>query len=232
MLRRIAATVLSGLLLAALAVAPASAQAPLGEWTIAGIAGDPVTGAPTLTIAADGYSGSSGCNRFFGSVTVEGPAITFGPAGTTRMMCADRALMDQEAALLAAFASIKTWLAAGNELHFLNDAGVPVIVLTAAETANAIVIPVPDPVTVETHTYRCGDLSLTVDYITAGPVALALLHFPDETIVAANMFFADGTRFVGGRYTLWLHGVVDLWDLAEQATARWIPCTPVEATAR
>ena len=234
-MHRLAATILFGLLLAALSAERASAQAPFGEWTIAGIAGDPVTGQPTLTIEATGYSGSSGCNRYFGNITIDGTAIAFGPAGATRMMCAESALMEQEIALFAALTSVKTWQAAGNELHLIDEAGVPVVVLlaaTAPDMANAIVIPVPDVVTVESRSYRCGGLRVKVDFIEAGAVALALLHFPNETIVAANVLFEQGTRYAGGRYVLWLRGTVELLDLAETGPGRWIPCTPVAATAR
>lgn len=37
-------------------------------------------------------SGFAGCNRFFGSATVEGEAISFGPLGATKMMCAEPAM--------------------------------------------------------------------------------------------------------------------------------------------
>jgi heat shock protein HslJ/membrane-bound inhibitor of C-type lysozyme len=233
-MRRLAATILFGLLLAAASVERASAEAPFGEWTIAGIAGDPVTGGPTLAIESTGYSGSSGCNRYFGNIIVEGPAISFGPPGATRMMCADRSLMEQETALFAALTSVKTWQASGNELHLFDEAGVPVVVLlaaTAPDAANLIVIPVPDTVTVESRSYRCGGLLVKVDFIDAGPVALALLHFPRETIVAANVLFAQGTRYAGGRYVLWLHGTVELLDAADTGPGRWVPCTPVAAAA-
>jgi heat shock protein HslJ len=49
-------------------------------------------------------SGSASCNRFTGSVTVSGAAISFGPLATTRKICPE-ALMNQETRYLQALAS-------------------------------------------------------------------------------------------------------------------------------
>ena len=59
------------------------------------------TEAPTtLTFSEKGeqgnrIGGSGGCNRYFGSYTVTNDQITFGPLGSTRMMC-DPTRMAQE----------------------------------------------------------------------------------------------------------------------------------------
>jgi heat shock protein HslJ len=42
-----------------------------------------------------GISGSAGCNRFFGTLDLEGDGVSVGPLGSTRMMCA-APVMDQE----------------------------------------------------------------------------------------------------------------------------------------
>lgn len=46
-------------------------------------------------------SGNGGCNRYTGSVTIKGRAITFTPMAATMMACAE-ALMDQETKYFAA----------------------------------------------------------------------------------------------------------------------------------
>jgi Heat shock protein len=56
----------------------------------------------TLEFPEDGKaSGSGSCNQFHGTVTVSGSVITFGPLVTTRKMCAE-AVMKQENEYLAA----------------------------------------------------------------------------------------------------------------------------------
>jgi heat shock protein HslJ len=50
--------------------------------------------------------GLAGCNRYFGAVTLEGDAISFGNLAATRMMCPE-ALMDQEQRFLEALAAAR-----------------------------------------------------------------------------------------------------------------------------
>ncbi len=54
---------------------------------------------PTLAFSADGrISGTTGCNRFFGSYTQDGAALTFTGTGMTKMACMEPGLMAQERA--------------------------------------------------------------------------------------------------------------------------------------
>lgn len=51
---------------------------------------------PTIEFSEPGrVAGLAGCNRYFGPVTLNGDAISIGNLATTRMMCPD-ALMDQD----------------------------------------------------------------------------------------------------------------------------------------
>jgi heat shock protein HslJ len=43
----------------------------------------------TMAFTSEGVSGSTGCNRWFTSVTHDGEALRFGNIGTTRRGCAD-----------------------------------------------------------------------------------------------------------------------------------------------
>ena len=63
----------------------------------------------TLTLGPDGQaSGSGGCNRFFGSWSVKGSALTLGKMGSTMMAC-DPALMNQEGKFLRSLETATTY---------------------------------------------------------------------------------------------------------------------------
>ncbi|VXB81226.1 META domain-containing protein [Pseudomonas sp. 8AS] len=67
----------------------------------------------TLTLGEDGRAyGNAGCNHWFASFTLEGDKLTFGPAGSTRKMCAP-ALMEQEQRFLATLGSVQRWDVSG-----------------------------------------------------------------------------------------------------------------------
>ncbi len=53
---------------------------------------------PTLSFTANGISGSTGCNSFFGDYTLEGTDLSVGMLGSTEMFC--EGLMDQEATIM------------------------------------------------------------------------------------------------------------------------------------
>ena len=79
----------------------ASATSPLvgTTWRLEDLAGSAVVAnAPaTLEFLADGrVAGRGSCNRFFGTATVAGDALKFGPIGSTKMACTDPAIGDQE----------------------------------------------------------------------------------------------------------------------------------------
>lgn len=79
---------------------------------VVGVIGD---GDITLSFGDGEVSGSAGCNRFHASYATEGNSIRFGPVSTTRRMC-DEPLMTQEQEFLAALASAVTWRIDGNVL--------------------------------------------------------------------------------------------------------------------
>ncbi len=69
-------------------------------------------------------SGMAGCNRFFGSVTIESDAIAFGPLGATRMACPE-AIMDQEDRFLKALGNAKRFETRDGLLFFFGDDAAP-----------------------------------------------------------------------------------------------------------
>lgn len=77
-----------------------------GEWVVTKI-GDAAVAEPVkVTIAFDaakgGVAGSAGCNRYFGSFTLTGEGLSFGPGmGSTMMACEDNAMAAERAFLSA-----------------------------------------------------------------------------------------------------------------------------------
>jgi heat shock protein HslJ len=62
---------------------------------------------PTILFAADGtFSGSTGCNQFFGNYTLSEGLLSLMVGGTTKMACED-ALMQQETTVLEALAQVR-----------------------------------------------------------------------------------------------------------------------------
>jgi heat shock protein HslJ len=63
----------------------------------------------TLAIDADGKAhGNGGCNRFNGTAQLDGDAVSFGPLASTRRMC-PQAIMDQEQRYMAALEKVRRW---------------------------------------------------------------------------------------------------------------------------
>jgi heat shock protein HslJ len=82
-----------------------------GTWRAETIMGRPVidASASTITFEADGrVHGQGGCNRYFGSSTVDGEKLALGQLGATRMAC-PQALMDQETRFFQALQSAARW---------------------------------------------------------------------------------------------------------------------------
>ena len=81
----------------------------------------------TVTFDVDGRAyGHAGCNRWFASYEVQGKKISFGHAGSTRMMCAP-ALMEQETRFLHALDAVERWdIGEHGQLHLWPQQGQPV----------------------------------------------------------------------------------------------------------
>lgn len=102
------------------AVAPA-VQAHAGG----GSAADGITGswartsehgaAQTLVFDGKKVSGKAGCNRFFGTVKIDGKKVDFGPLGSTLMAC-EQAVMDDEQAFLQVLDTANKAVVKGNKL--------------------------------------------------------------------------------------------------------------------
>jgi heat shock protein HslJ len=76
---------------------------PTASWTAVELNGHPVEG-PTLSYSTDKASGTSGCNRFTGPISIEDDAIQIGPLASTKMLCEGKSEIESQyfAALEAA----------------------------------------------------------------------------------------------------------------------------------
>lgn len=104
-------------------------------WQLAEIAGPdgtmntPIT-IPTLVFEVDAVSGNASCNRYSGAYEIDGSSISFGQLISTQMFCSEPGVMEQEAAYLAALASVDTWSIDGESLT-LSSGGTPSLTFRA-----------------------------------------------------------------------------------------------------
>jgi heat shock protein HslJ len=64
--------------------------APAARWVAVELNGKAVEG-PTLDYTSDKASGTGGCNRFNGPISIEDDAVQIGPLASTRMTCEGKA---------------------------------------------------------------------------------------------------------------------------------------------
>lgn len=89
-----------------------------------------------LTAMFDGdgmVAGSAGCNNYNGSYEIDGEQISIGPLASTRKMCPDPAVMEQEAQFLAAMQTAATFQLEGSTLRFRTADDAMAVNFTAAE---------------------------------------------------------------------------------------------------
>ena len=118
-----------------------SAATLVGSWqATAFVRGDsvssPIAGTEiTASFAEDGaLTGSSGCNTYTTTYTIEHDTIEIPPAASTRKLCPEPAgVMEQEAAYLAALADAERFSVGGGLLELLRDDGTIVAAFAAAE---------------------------------------------------------------------------------------------------
>ena len=91
---------------------------------------------PNTTITAmfeDGnVTGSSGCNRYFGSYQLNKTEIKIGPIGSTLMFCADPdGVMTQETSYQLLLHNVTSYVISDNELTLSDSSGNPQLVFEA-----------------------------------------------------------------------------------------------------
>ncbi|TCT04289.1 MliC family protein [Aquabacter spiritensis] len=102
-------------------------------------------------------------------------------------------------------------------------------VATLPAHAETIVLPIPKGTKVQSlkASYQCVGLGpVTVDYINAGDVALALLPVDGKPLVFVNVLAASGARYAAGPYVWWTNGTTAaLHDLRKGEEAAPIQCS-------
>lgn len=75
-------------------------------------------------------------------------------------------------------------------------------------------------------TYSCeGRTPIRVEYINAGPNALAVVPVAGDTLVFANVLSGSGARYASGPYIWWTKGnKADLYDQRQGEDAKPIGC--------
>ena len=137
----------------AITVEPAPAEPPRAEAAATGLENRPwrlvsyanaqsetVTAqeepAAVITFEDGGVGGTSGCNSFFGSYTLDGDFIAIEQIGSTLMACPDP-LMQQEQDFLAALSAAAGYAVEGETLQLLDAAGNAVATFTPQAKAAA-----------------------------------------------------------------------------------------------
>jgi heat shock protein HslJ len=204
--RQLAVMAIISLFLAACGTPGASAS-PEGSWDLTSgtVDGKPlpmVDSAPiTLVFDQDGVGGRAACNQYFGQFEVNGDSITITGLGQTEMGC-DPAIMDSEAAYLAALARADTITIDGDtlllegegvELSFERSAPVPtadlngtVWVLDGLVDGDAVSSTMGDRATLELFTdgsligsTGCRDLNGTYE-VDGSSISVSQLNADDE----------------------------------------------------
>ena len=129
------------LLLCACQLLAAGGDAPTDlagtAWKVAEIGGRAVGEEVTSTLGFDEegrVSGSAGCNRFFGTLSLEGDRVSVGPLGSTRMMCAPP-VMEQEQRYFQALEGARRLERRGDVLLFYGEGDEATLRLVLAEEA-------------------------------------------------------------------------------------------------
>lgn len=115
--------------------ARAAQQAPvvlIGSWQATEIGGSAVSGSANsdLTIEREGkVHGSAGCNRLMGGLKGDREKVSFGPLATTKKLCPEE-VMKQEQAFLQALGATRAYVANKVSLELMDDHGKVLVKMT------------------------------------------------------------------------------------------------------
>jgi len=102
------------------ALAEEDESPPTASWTAVELNGNPVNG-PTLDFTTDKASGTGGCNRFTGPISIEDDAIQIGPLASTKMLCEGKS--EVESQYFAALEAARSFAIDGDMLIVKDDGG-------------------------------------------------------------------------------------------------------------
>lgn len=95
-----------------------------GKWNIVRMDNADVSkfnGFINLHVEQGQFNGSSGCNKFFGGLTIKSKKISFNNPASTRMACADSDLNAFESKLFQILGNIKYYKRKGNQLTLYGE---------------------------------------------------------------------------------------------------------------
>lgn len=130
--------------------------------------------------------GSAGCNRYSASYTVNGTAITFGPAVSTLMYCMKPGVMEQENTYLGLLGTVASFSIAGEKLTLLDANGTKILMFTKA------VPPEPKPLVGTNWTLESLHTGDAVSSVIAGSEITAVFDGDGNIAGSAgcNRYFA------------------------------------------
>jgi heat shock protein HslJ len=140
----------ASLAVGAVAAEEASAEEPVGAFSIEGITwllkaqavdGELVEVPDRVTVSLfmeDGRAGGSGgCNSYFTDYVMDGFEVSFGPVGATMMACLP-AVMDVEQAYFGNLGEVASYKSGGIQMALLNADGDPILEFEAAPPASVV----------------------------------------------------------------------------------------------
>jgi len=181
------------------------------SWQVEDIDGGGVVDASNVTLLfpEDGkVVGTSGCNRYFGSVVIAGSTISFGDAGTTMMACPE-ALMAQERLFFDALGKVtRGEVDAEARLVLYDETGTPRIRATEyvpTDSAPEENQPQPmDAAAEERFSFDCGPAG-RADVRFLGPDTVEL-SLAGETYILPRERAASGAKYSKDEISFWNKG--------------------------
>lgn len=97
----------------------------------------------------------------------------------------------------------------------------------AVETSMQLVLTLEGNAQRDVETYQCEgiDEPMTVEYINAHPIFLAIVPVEGESLIFVNVMSGSGARYASGQYIWWTKGVeAQLYDEMADEDAEPLSC--------
>ncbi|WP_116653246.1 MliC family protein [Pelagibacterium sediminicola] len=97
----------------------------------------------------------------------------------------------------------------------------------AVETSMQLVLTLEGNAQRDVMVYRCegSDEPLTVEYVNAHPIFLAIVPVEGERLIFVNVISGSGARYASGQYVWWTRGVeAQLYDEMASEDAEPLSC--------
>ncbi len=163
----------------------------------------------TMQLSREGrVAGSTGCNRYFGSVIVGDGTIKVDGVGSTRMACVP-AIMQQEQRFLQALQDLRRYAIDGDLVRLFDDAGDQRLrMIRTDERPSPMSQQQPqdrvDPAVQQSHRFKCSD-GPAFEMRFAGPETV-ILTLPDGEHTLQRERSASGAKYSGDGIMFWNKG--------------------------